>query len=133
MVQNRRYEKVISTQWPEGPWLAVDVISTLYPHSQTLYSVKMLKLKEDERSLNCNRFIHFREEAQDNLVITTVNFDHLDTVRQLYSLFEERVNWIAANTNSGWSFTITMEHLHDLKIYWTFEDSSDALRFKLSF
>lgn len=130
MPQNRRYEKTVTTQFKEELWLSIDVISTIYPNEQTLYTVRMIELAGEERSLNYGRFVHFEDGPQEHLVVTEFKFDYYDTIE---SFCRKLIDWISENVKNPWSFTITMDHVSDLKIHWSFSDVSEALRFKLTF
>ncbi len=128
-MQNRRYETVIASQH-DGLWLTVDVISSIYPNEQILYSVKMSKLRYDELDLHSGRFVNYYGSELDHKVVLRHDFKSYSTV---YKYFDEMTDWIQDNALGKWDFSIRMEHVSQLTFIWTFENLIDALRFRLSF
>lgn len=132
MVPNRRYQKVVACHLPGGPRLEVDVISTLYPTEQVIYSIPLCPVQANEIHLMDGRFLHFVDEEHEH----KVSMDMSVTENTFAQVFEECLNWIDLNIKDSWAFTLEVPHLGaDARCYinWTFKDINDALMFRLTF
>ena len=129
--QNRRHEKTVGTH-KNVPLLEVDVISTIYPNEQVLYTVRMTDLDLSEVSLNAGRFAQYVNAQQEFVFENLLGSQEI----KFSDLFVPRRNWIAAHVTDSWNFDIEIPHLGaDARclIKWSFKSLNDALLFKLSF
>lgn len=125
-MQNRIYRLTVTDHRPFRPYLEVDVISTIYPTEMNICSLPLVQLATYEVGLDDGRFINFDRSTQEHFVGYW-----METC--LEEDFQKRLNWIAQNVKSDWSFEARMENVHKVRMLWSFKEASEALLFKLSF
>lgn len=129
--QNRRHQKTVGT-FSGITLLEIDVISTIYPNEQTLYTVRMAELTMAEIGMTGGRFTKYVDEPQEFTIVV----DMIARGAAKYeAVFTEGLDWIAQHATESWSFDICVPHLGaDAKnlLIWSFKSLNDALLFKLT-
>jgi len=127
-LQNRRYSLTISDLRPFRPYLEVDVISTIYPTEMRICSIPLTQLASHEIGLQDGRFLNFSTHTQDHLVGYWIAAD-----QNLEQDFTTKLTWIDQNVKADWYFEMSMIHIGQIRMIWSFIDVNEAMLFKLSF
>lgn len=104
---------------------------TIEAHSKGwLYDLRLCELEWNERDLNAGRFSRFRIQSYENQVVVPLSRSNVE-LHNIYEATRNHINWIDTNTKSGWSLSAQLANINICDLYWSFEDSADAMMFKL--
>lgn len=124
-MQNRIYQETIRQRGIDH-WLEIDVLSTIYPEPQRIYSVPLTILEPQEMLLNQGRFAMYVKTMQPHVVVFPMR-------GQTPVHFNEKLRWIEQNVKGNWSFNISMKHVNEGDLSWAFSNLQEAVLFKLTF
>lgn len=105
----------------------MEVYSTIYDTPKLMFAVQLAELEHNEYCLDDGRFAKYAHFKEEHTFVTGV------PEYQVTEWFVDRLEWIATNVKSRWSFDLEMASVHSGKMTWSFQDLKEALLFRLSF